>query len=55
MHAHRRHRYSAYHQFVKWCWGWLGRDVRVTLPACVVHTIRSTFPSSTYTGFEDNC
>jgi len=47
----RRHRYTAYRQFVRWCWHFLGREVRVVLPSCVVHTIRTAFPSDHYTGF----
>ena len=23
-----------YRQFTRWCWGWLGRSVRVVLPSC---------------------
>ncbi|XP_033725101.1 uncharacterized protein LOC117315071 [Pecten maximus] len=39
-----RYRYTAYRQLVRWCWGFLGRNVRVPLPACAVHVIRQTFP-----------
>ncbi|XP_060070504.1 uncharacterized protein LOC132563538 [Ylistrum balloti] len=39
-----RNRYTAYRQFVRWCWGFLGRNVRVPLPACAVNLIRQTFP-----------
>ena len=45
----RRYRYIAYRQFVRLCWGHLGRDVRVSLPYCAVHMIRKTFPSADYT------
>ncbi|XP_041349489.1 P2X purinoceptor 7-like [Gigantopelta aegis] len=50
----RRNRYVAYRQFVRWCWGYLGKDVRVVLPSCVVTKIRNTFPSpdGTYIGFQ---
>ena len=47
----RRYRYIAYRQFVRLCWGHLGRDVRVSLPSCAVHMIRKTFPSADYVGF----
>ena len=41
----RRFRYIAYQQFVCWCWGYLGKHVRVALPSCAVNKIRSTFPA----------
>ena len=47
----RQYRYTAYRQFVRWCWGFLGRHVRVVLPACVVHEIRRSFPAAEYAGF----
>ncbi|XP_078686122.1 uncharacterized protein LOC144918895 [Branchiostoma floridae x Branchiostoma belcheri] len=50
--THERYRYIAYRQLVRWCWGWLGREVRVVLPACAVTKIRDTFPSAQYTGFQ---
>ena len=43
---HERYRYTGYRQFVRWCWGYLGKDIVVTLPACVVITIRKTYPSA---------
>ncbi|XP_006811377.1 uncharacterized protein LOC102801802 [Saccoglossus kowalevskii] len=48
-----RYRYVAYRQLVRWCWGYLGKDVRVPLPSCAVHFIRETFPSlnGVYQGF----
>lgn len=49
----RKYRYTAYRQLVRWCWGWLGRQVRVVLPACAVNLIRTTFPSTVYTGYTD--
>ncbi|XP_061908112.1 P2X purinoceptor 7-like [Entelurus aequoreus] len=48
-----RRRHTAYQQFVRFCWGYLGKEIRVVLPACVVHKIRTTFPSMDYTGFQD--
>ena len=47
----RKYRYIAYRQLTRWCWGWLGRNIRVILPACAVKKIRDTFPSHNYTGF----
>lgn len=46
-----RYRYTAYRQLVRWCWGFLGKTVRVPLPACAVHIIRQTFPSQDGNGF----
>ncbi|XP_060072401.1 P2X purinoceptor 7-like [Ylistrum balloti] len=40
-----RYRYTAYRQFVRWCWGYLGKSIRVPLPACAVKIIRETFPA----------
>ncbi|XP_069108905.1 uncharacterized protein [Argopecten irradians] len=42
----KRNRFIAYRQFVRWCWGWLGRHVRVIIPACAVSSIRNTFPAA---------
>ncbi|XP_041379828.1 P2X purinoceptor 7-like, partial [Gigantopelta aegis] len=49
-----RYRYMTYCQLTSWCWGWLGKRVRVILPSCAVKKIRNTFPSdfSNYTGFK---
>ena len=30
-------------QLTRWCWGWLGRSVRVVLPSCAVKKIRDLF------------
>ncbi|XP_078025266.1 P2X purinoceptor 7-like [Epinephelus lanceolatus] len=48
-----QYRYLAYRSFVSWCWGFLGRRVRVVLPACVVLRIRAEFPDAEgqYVGF----
>lgn len=48
-----QYRYLAYRSFVSWCWGFLGRRVRVVLPACVVLRIRAEFPDAQgqYVGF----
>jgi len=50
----RRNQYIAYHQLVRWYWGYLGRKVRVPLPSCAVSLIRKTFPadSGSYTEFK---
>ncbi|KAI8522106.1 hypothetical protein Bbelb_018600 [Branchiostoma belcheri] len=44
-------RYTAYRQFVEWCYQYLGRNVRVPLPSCAVTAIRRAFFSVDYTGF----
>ncbi|XP_059384748.1 P2X purinoceptor 7-like isoform X3 [Carassius carassius] len=48
-----RFRYLAYRSFVSWCWGYLGRSVRVVIPSCVVNRIRLQFPdpAGQYVGF----
>ncbi|XP_063070480.1 uncharacterized protein LOC134461510 [Engraulis encrasicolus] len=46
-------RYTAYRQFVRWCYEYLGRHVRVPLPSCVVCCVRRSFPSVDYRGFQD--
>nr|XP_011446118.3 uncharacterized protein LOC105341337 [Crassostrea gigas] len=33
-----------YRQLARWCWEWLGKHVRVSLPACAVHKIQMIFP-----------
>lgn len=48
----RQYRFIAYRQLTGWCWGWLGRRVRVTLPSCAVKAIRNKFPSQHYAGFK---
>ncbi|XP_070539207.1 uncharacterized protein [Ptychodera flava] len=52
---HERYRYIAYRQFVRLCWGHLGKEIRVVLPSCVVTKIRQTFPSADYVGFRYAC
>ena len=48
-----RYRYLAYRNFVSWCWGFLGRKIRVVIPSCVVQRVRRQFPDSQgqYVGF----
>ena len=41
---HKKNRHIAYRQFARWCWGFLGRQVRVVLPSCAVSCIRAPFP-----------
>ena len=40
----RLYHHIAYRQLARWCWGILGREVRVILPSCAVTRIRETFP-----------
>ena len=53
--TYRQYRFIAYRQLTGWCWGWLGRMVRVVLPSCVVVAIRKKFPSEQYPGFKYPC
>ncbi|XP_034552718.1 P2X purinoceptor 7-like [Notolabrus celidotus] len=48
-----RYRYPAYRSFVSWCWGFLGRKIRMVIPSCVVLRIRTEFPDAQnqYVGF----
>lgn len=48
---HKQHRHIAYRQFVRWCWGFLGKDIRVVIPSCAVMCIRAHFPPP---GLEDD-
>lgn len=41
---HKSKRHVAYRQMVRWCWGVLGKDIRVPLPSCAVSCIRAHFP-----------
>ena len=41
---HKKNRHIAYRQLARWCWGFLGRQVRVVLPSCAVSCIRAHFP-----------
>ncbi|XP_057675034.1 uncharacterized protein LOC130905535 [Corythoichthys intestinalis] len=45
-------RYTAYRQFVRWVYEFLGRRIRVPLPACVVAQIRTSFPSPEFVGYQ---
>jgi len=48
---HKQSRHIAYRQFVRWCWGVLGKDIRVPIPSCAVSCIRAHFPPP---GLEEN-
>ena len=40
---HTKSRHIAYRQLVRWCWGSLGKEIRVPLPSCAVCCIRAHF------------
>ena len=42
--AHKQNRHIAYRQLTRWCWGILGKQIRVFLPSCAVCCIRAHFP-----------
>ncbi|KAG1660333.1 hypothetical protein GQR58_022071 [Nymphon striatum] len=48
----KKYRHLAYRQFVRWCWGFLGKKIRVVIPSCAVTAIRNAFQSDTYKGFK---
>ena len=48
---HKLNRHIAYRQLVRWCWGIIGKEIRVVLPACAVLCIRAHFPPP---GLEDD-
>ena len=54
LHFLSRYRYLAYRNFVSWCWGFLGRKIRVVIPSCVVLRIHREFPDAhgRYGGFK---
>ena len=35
----------AYRQLTRWCWGILGKEIRVVLPACAVMCIWNFYPT----------
>mgnify|MGYP003690500373 CR=1 FL=1 len=45
--------YTAHRQQARWQRGYLGKKLRVVLPACAVNYIRKSFPdnSGNYTGY----
>ena len=48
----RQYWFTSYRQLTHWCWGWLGKSVRIVLPSFAVNKIRQTFPSETCVGFK---
>ncbi|CAH3162429.1 unnamed protein product, partial [Porites lobata] len=38
------YRHIAYRQLARWCWGILGKEIRVVLPSCAVMCIRNFYP-----------
>ena len=48
---HKQNRHIAYRQLARWCWGIMGREVRVVLPSCAVCCIRVHHPPP---GIEDD-
>ena len=40
----KQKRHVAYRQLARWCWGLLGKQIRVVLPSCAVCCIRAHFP-----------
>ena len=42
--SHNQNRHIAYRQLARWCWGLLGKEVRVVLSSCAVCCIRAHFP-----------
>ena len=40
----KRLRHIAYRQLARWCWGILGKEIRVVLPSCAVMCIRNFYP-----------
>ncbi len=42
----QKYRQIAYRQLARWCWGFLGKEVRVVLPACAVNKIQQMFSTN---------
>ncbi|XP_065918938.1 uncharacterized protein [Dysidea avara] len=36
---HEQYRFTSYRQLTRWCWGWLGKSVRIVPPSCAVDKI----------------
>ena len=47
-----KYRYTAYRQFVRWCWEYIGKNIRVPLPSCVTAVNRQKFNSPYFVGFK---
>ena len=41
---HKKYRHIAYRQYVRWVYGYVGRNIRVPLPSCAVSCIRAHYP-----------
>ena len=41
---HKQKRHIGYRQLARWCWGLLGKQIRVVLSSCAVCCIRAHFP-----------
>ena len=41
---HKKYRRIAYQQYVRWARGYVGKNIRVVIPACAVSCIRAHFP-----------
>ena len=50
LYFHRRYRYTGYRQLVRWCWGRLGKKIRVPLPSCCMKKIQGTYTNWTICG-----
>ncbi|XP_068703689.1 uncharacterized protein [Montipora foliosa] len=37
---HKLNRHIAYRQLVRWCWGVLGKEMRVSLPSCAIANVK---------------
>ena len=48
---HRRYRYIAYRQFVRWRFGVLSKNIRVPIPSCVATAIRAVEAGESFEGF----
>lgn len=48
---HKQYRHIAYRQLARWCWGILGKEMRVVLPSCASMCIKQHFPPP---GLEEN-
>lgn len=53
--SNERYRFAAYHQFILWQNGYLGRGNCRVVPSCATWAIRDKYPSSdgVYTGFRE--
>ena len=54
--TNENYRFHAYHIYIEFVWGYLGRHNRRVIPACVVTYIRSTWPRTDnhYTGYKNS-